>query len=139
MIKEVYKKNKRIINYVIVGGLTTAVSLASYYICVISFLDPKNPIQLQSANIISWICAVAFAYVTNRKFVFESSEQNKLQEAAKFVAARLSTLVIDLVCMALFVSVLAFNDKIAKLAVQFIVFILNYIFSKYMVFKNKVS
>ena len=121
------------------GGLTTVVSLASYYICVISFLDPKNPIQLQIANIISWICAVAFAYVTNRKFVFESTVQNKLQEAAKFVAARLSTLIIDLVCMALFVSVLAFNDKIAKLAVQFIVFILNYIFSKYMVFKNKVS
>ena len=139
MIKEVYKRNKRIIHYVIVGGLTTVVSLASYYICVISFLDPKNPIQLQIANIISWIFAVAFAYVTNRKFVFESTVQNKLQEAAKFVAARLSTLIIDLVCMALFVSVLAFNDKIAKLAVQFIVFILNYIFSKYMVFKNKVS
>lgn len=58
------------------------------------------------------------------------------KEAVKFVTARLSTLSIDSTCMVLFVSVFALNDKIAKIIIQFIVFILNYIFSKYMVFKN---
>jgi putative flippase GtrA len=135
-MKKLYKKYKQIVNYIIVGGLTTVVSLASYYICVIWFLDPMIPLQLQVANIISWVCAVAFAYITNRKFVFESENKNKVKEAVKFVTARLSTLIIDSTCMALFVSVFALNDKIAKIIVQFIVFILNYIFSKYMVFKN---
>ena len=137
MMKELYTKYKEIINYIIVGCLTTAVSLGSYYICVITFLDPENPIQLQVANVISWICAVAFAYFANRKYVFESKAANKLLEAAKFFCARVTTLLIDMACMAVFVSVLGFNDKIAKLIVQVIVFVLNYLFSKLLVFKKK--
>ena len=69
-LKELYLKYKEIINYLIVGGLTTVVSLVTYYACVLTFLDPNNPLQLQIANVISWIFAVAFAYVTNRKYVF---------------------------------------------------------------------
>ena len=72
MIKELYLKYKEIINYLIVGVLTTVVSLTVYYGLVLTVLNPKNPIQLQAANIASWICAVAFAYWANRKFVFES-------------------------------------------------------------------
>lgn len=136
-IVALYKKYKEIINYVIVGGLTTVVSLGSYYVCVLTFLDPQNAIQLQIANIISWICAVVFAYVTNRKYVFESKNTNRLAEAAKFIGARVSTLVIDMICMALFVSVFHLNDKWAKFAVQFIVFALNYVFSKFFVFRKK--
>ena len=81
---ELYKKYREIVNYLIVGGLTTVVSLAVYYGCVLTVFDPKNPIQLQAANVISWIAAVTFAYYTNRKYVFESKTENKLQEAAKF-------------------------------------------------------
>lgn len=136
-MKELYSKYKEIINYIIVGCLTTAVSLGSYYICVITFLDPGNPLQLQIANVISWICAVTFAYFTNRKYVFESKAANKLLEAAKFFGARVTTLLIDMVCMALFVSLLGLNDKLAKLIVQVIVFALNYLFSKLFVFKKK--
>lgn len=135
-IKKLYLKNKEIVNYVIVGGMTTIVSLGSYYICVITFLNPKNAMQLQIANIISWICAVAFAYITNRKYVFESKNENKVQEVIKFVGARISTLFIDIICMAIFVSLLKINDKFAKLLVQFIVFALNYIFSKLYVFND---
>ena len=67
-----YRKREEIINYLIVGVLTTVVSLLSYYILVFTILNPNNAIQLQLANIISWILAVLFAYITNRMFVFES-------------------------------------------------------------------
>ena len=78
-IKELYLKYKEIINYLIFGVLTTVVSLATYYICVYTFLNPDNSLQLQVANIVSWIAGVTFAYITNRKFVFESEEQEKLK------------------------------------------------------------
>lgn len=136
-IKELYKKNKEIINYLIIGVLTTVVSLATYYICVITFLNPNNSLELQIANIISWTIAVLFAYVTNRKYVFESKEKNILKEGLKFASSRLLTLFIDMACMFLFVTIFKINDKIAKLIVQVIITVLNYIISKFLVFNEK--
>lgn len=132
-----YKKNMEIINYVVVGACTTFISLLSYYICVFTFLDPTNSIQLQIANIISWICAVTFAYFSNRIFVFKSKEKKKIKESIKFFTSRIVTLLIDMLFMFLLVSVMSFNDKISKILVQFIVLILNYVFSKLFVFNNK--
>ena len=136
-IKDMYFKYKEIINYLIVGGLTTVVSLATYYACVLTVLDPENPIQLQAANIISWICAVTFAYFTNRRFVFESQNQNMLKEAIAFFMARVGTLLMDMGIMFVFVTLLHCNDKIMKLVVQVVVTIANYIFSKFLVFNKK--
>lgn len=130
-----YKKYKEIFSYIIVGGITTLVSLGSYYICVLSFLNPDNVFQLQAANIISWICAVSFAYITNRKYVFES-QGSRTQEVLKFIGSRITTLIIDMLSMAVLVSALGINDKISKIIVQFIVFSLNYVFSKFFVFKK---
>lgn len=135
-IKNLYIKYKEIVNYILFGALTTIVSLGSYYVCVLTFLDPKNALQLQIANVISWVCAVIFAYVTNRKFVFESKNVNKVREFFKFVGARVATLCIDMLVMAILVSILKWNDKISKIFVQFIVLIMNYIFSKFIVFKK---
>ena len=73
----------------------------------------------------------------NRNFVFQSNKENKGKEFVKFVLSRIGTLLIDMFCMFIFVSCLSINDKIAKLIVQVIVTILNYIFSKYIVFQNK--
>mgnify|MGYP003299957819 CR=1 FL=1 len=136
-ILNLYKKYEEIINYIIVGGLTTVVSLGTYYVCVFLFLNPKNGIELQIANIISWIAAVTFAYFSNRKFVFKSKNNNVLKEASKFYLSRVSTLVIDMLFMMIFVTLFTMNDKLAKLLVQFIILVLNYIFSKLFVFKNK--
>ena len=136
-IKKVYEKYKEIINYLIVGGLTTVVSLAVYYACVLSFLNPDEPIQLQAANVISWIAAVAFAYFTNRKYVFESTNTNLLKEALTFLGSRFTTLLIDMVCMYLMVTLGGFNDKIAKLVVQVIIIIANYVLSKFVVFNKQ--
>lgn len=135
-IKELYEKYKELINYVIVGVMTTVVSLVAYYGCVLTFLDPDSAVQLQIANIISWIAAVTFAYFTNRKYVFESQNQNLLQEAAKFYASRLGTLLIDMGIMFVGVTVLSFNDKIVKLVVQVVVIVANYVISKFFVFKK---
>lgn len=134
---ELYKQYKEIINYLIVGVLTTVVSLGAYYACVLTFLDPKNAIQLQVANIISWIAAVTFAYFTNRKFVFESKNPDMLKEASAFVGARVATLLMDMLCMFIMVTCMGWSDKIAKLVVQVIVTVANYVFSKIFVFRKK--
>lgn len=125
------------VRYAVVGAITTVVSLGSYFVCVMTFLDPADPVQLQAANVISWVCAVSFAYVSNRRVVFRSSEKRKVVEAGKFFAARVSTLLIDMGCMAVFVSLMGWSDKISKLVVQVIVFSLNYLFSKFLVFRKR--
>jgi len=135
-IIELYKKYEEIINYLIVGGLTTVVSLASYYLCVLTILNPKDALELQIANIISWICAVTFAYVTNRKFVFKSKSKDIKREVISFTSARIVTLIMDMVIMWLMVTLMNFNDKIAKLIVQVVVTIGNYLLSKLFVFKK---
>ena len=134
---ELYKQYKEIINYLIVGVLTTVVSLGVYYACVLTFLDPENAIQLQVANIISWVAAVTFAYFTNRKFVFESQNPDMLKEASAFVGARVATLLMDMLCMFIMVTCMGWSDKIAKLVVQVIVTVANYVFSKIFVFRKK--
>lgn len=131
-----YKKNREIINYLIVGVLTTIVSLATYYLCVLTFLNPNIPLELQVANVISWIVAVTFAYFTNRKYVFESKNANILGEAAAFFAARVGTLLMDMGTMFVLVTLIGMNDKIAKLIVQVIVTVGNYVFSKLFVFNK---
>lgn len=137
-VKELIKKvcTKEVILYIVFGVLTTVVSLITYYICVGTFLNAENAIQLQIANIIAWIVSVAFAYITNRKFVFESTNKNKLGEATKFVTSRIATLLMDMLIMFLGVTLLEFNDGIIKLISQVIVIVANYVFSKIFVFKK---
>ena len=135
-MKVFYNNHKEIINYLIVGGLTTVVSLLTYYLLVVTVLNPQNPIQLQIANILSWIAAVTFAYFTNRKYVFESQNPQILKEATAFFISRIGTLLMDMGIMFLLVTVMGVDDKISKLIVQVIVTIGNYILSKLLVFKK---
>lgn len=129
------KKYSEIIRYLMVGILTTIVSLGVYYGCVLTIFDPNNALQLQLANIFSWIAAVTFAYFMSHYFVFQSHEKNLIHEAAAFYSARLLTLFIDMALMFILVTLCNTNDKIAKLIVQVIITIANYIFSKLFVFK----
>ena len=135
-IKELYFKYKEIINYLIFGVLTSIVSLAVYYGLTLTVLNPEHAIELQIANIISWISACTFAYFTNRKWVFENKEKANIKEAGKFYLSRVSTLLIDMALMFIFVTKLGVNDKIMKIIVQVIVIILNYVFSKFIVFRE---
>ena len=133
----IYHKNEEIWNYLIVGFLTTIVSILTYYICVRTFLNPNIAIELQIANIISWIIAVSFAYITNRIFVFKSKEKNMLKEATNFVGSRILTLLLDMLCMFIIVTLLGLYDLIGKIVSQVVVTIGNYIISKLFVFKKK--
>ena len=122
--------------YLIFGVLTTVVSLVSYYLLTSTLLNPNSALQLQIANIISWILSVAFAYVTNRKYVFESKSCDYVKEVTSFVGGRVATLFMDMLIMFIFVTILNLNDKLFKLVSQVLVIVANYIISKLFVFKK---
>lgn len=128
---KIYHRHRQIVNYLIVGVLTTIVSIVSYNI--LRFIISNYMI----CTVLSWVIAVAFAYVTNRKYVFESQEQNILKELSKFVSSRILTLLIEMLIMFLLVDLCGIYDRIAKLVVQVVVTILNYIFSKILVFQKE--
>ncbi len=136
-MKDILKKYEEIINYLIIGFLTTLVSLGTYYILTLTILNPNAKIELQIANGISWFLSVTFAYFTNRKYVFKVKENKTKKEVLNFYLSRLSTLILDMISMYIFVSILKFNDKIVKLIVQILVIVLNYILSKFLVFKKE--
>lgn len=136
---EIYKKHKEGFNYLIFGGLTTLLTLFVYYILTFTILDADNSLQLQLANISSWTCGFLFAYFTNRKFVFESKNKNVKGEFFKFFLSRISTLLLDMVIMGVFVTLLKFNDKVFKIISQVLVILANYVLSKCIVFKKSVN
>ena len=139
-ILKLYKEHREIANYLIVGGLTTLVSLVVKYALLFTILDAKNGVQLQIAVIISWIISVAFAYWANRKFVFESKSREYLKEIGLFVSSRIMTLLLDMFIMWLFVTLLKLNTNvwviIWTIVSQILVIIANYVLSKFIVFKN---
>ena len=136
-MKKLLDRYREVILYLIFGVLTTIISLAVYYILTITILNPENALLLQIANVFSWICGVTFAYITNRIFVFKSNNKNKLKEATTFVGARIITLLMDMLIMAIGVTFLHYNDKIIKIISQVVVIVSNYLFSKLFVFKKK--
>ena len=91
------------------------------------------------SNIISWVVSVAFAYITNKIFVFKNKEKEKKQvfiQIYQFVKYRLFSLIIDILLMYAFVELVKIDDMISKIIVQVIVIVLNYVFSKIFVFKK---
>ena len=136
MIKKLYSKYREPIRYLFFGALTTVVSLGVYFLCTRTFLDPGKPAQLQLANVLSWIAAASFAYVTNRKYVFEDRSRNVAGQASAFFLSRLGTLGMDMGLMFLGCTVLGLDDRWVKLAVQAAVVSANYLLSKLVVFRK---
>ena len=132
-----FEKYKEVLMYLIFGVLTTLISLLVYYVLTSTVLNVEKIFELQFANVISWIIGVLVAYITNRKYVFESENKSKIKEFCSFVSSRVTTLVMDMVIMFVGVSLLMVNDKLVKLISQTIVIISNYFFSKLFVFKVK--
>lgn len=131
-----YKKFEEIINYLIVGVLTTIVSWAAYALCKL-VMDVDNAVMMQIAVLIRWVAGVVFGYFTNRRFVFKSKNPNMLKEAAGFASSRLVTLFLDMFVMWLLPSVFHVNDWIATFISAVLVTVMNYIFSKFIVFRKK--
>ena len=88
-------------------------------------------------TILLWIAAVSFAYITNRKYVFHSKEKNICREFFEFTGSRVLSLLSEIAIMFILVDFLNIKDKLAKIIVQIIIMILNYVFSKLFVFREK--
>ena len=153
---------REIITYIIFGVLTTAVNLVTFYIFKKIFISIgwegvfnkllgsagwDKALELLGsgtdyldATVIAWTVAVIFAFVTNKLIVFESKSWKNAfacKEFVGFIGARLFSLLVELVFMFVMVTLLKWNDFVAKFIVQVIVVILNYVFSKLLIFKNK--
>lgn len=135
------KKYKEPIAYIVFGVLTTVVNIVGYYLLA-DLLD----IYYMIANVVAWIASVLFAFVTNKVFVFESkSWQGKtaIKEVGNFFLARVATGVLDMVLMWLLMDIvqieemIASGEMLAKIAVNVIVIILNYVASKLWIFRKK--
>ena len=138
-MKERYEKYREIIVYLITGVLTTILNWACYGLGVSVFHWP-----VFVSNLIAWIAAVIFAYVTNKIYVFRSRNWNPgfvVREAAMFTSGRIVTGVLEmvplLVSLGLRQPVFGVEGMFAKVLVSVIVTILNYVFSKMIVFRYK--
>ena len=129
-----YKKHKSVLLYLFFGGLTTVISVGSFI-----FFDKVLQIHELISNFLSWVLAVAFAYVTNRTWVFESKAKGSAVagEAISFVGGRLATLGIEELILLIFVTWLQLSSTWVKIAAQIVVLVLNYVISKLFVFKKK--
>ena len=126
-----YKKYKEIINYLIFGVLTTLISIVNYAIFTKVF-----HIDYLISNVLSWIIAVLFAYITNKIYVFESKSKKNIKEITSFFFFRVVSLIIEMIILYIFVDILHIDDLVTKIIAQVIVIVSNYIFSKLFVFKK---
>lgn len=136
MIKKIWDKlvNWETISYTVFGVLTTLVDWGVYTIL------RMNETEYMAAQVASWCAAVAFAFVTNKIWVFKSYDihpDHLIKEMASFVACRLLTGVVTLVGMMVMVDFMGVNDYISKLVISVLVIILNYVFSKIFIFKQR--
>ncbi len=147
------KKYREIIAYLFWGVMTTVVSWTSYSLFVILFkngthatnlFEMSMPTVILVSNVLSWVCAVVFAFVVNKLWVFESKSW-KLHvwtvEFWKFLSARIVTGLIEMVAVPLLVNmgmnqtIFGIEGMVSKVFVSVIVVILNYVFSKLFIFK----
>lgn len=126
-----YKKYKEIINYLIFGVLTTLISIVTYAIFTKVF-----HIDYLISNVLSWIIAVLFAYITNKIYVFESKSKKNIKEITSFFFFRVVSLIIEMIILYIFVDILHIDDLVIKIIAQIIVIVSNYAFSKVFVFKK---
>ena len=134
LILNLMEKYKSFIAYAVFGVFTTIVNIVTYKVCY-SSLGINNTVS----NIIAWIFAVFFAYLTNKVWVFGSySWKWKVlkKEILAFVSCRLATGVLDIVIMYICVDIMEWPALLMKIASNVIVIILNYVFSKLVIFKK---
>lgn len=128
---QIYYTYKEPILYLIFGGLTTLVNIITYFVCY-NIASLSNVIS----TIIAWILSVIFAFITNKIYVFESKSKSIIVELASFFICRLGTGILDLGIMYFTVDILNWNALLMKIVSNIIVIILNYIFSKLIIFKK---
>ena len=133
-LRNFIEKHWDILSYLFFGGLTTVVSFVTY-----TLLYRCAGLSAAVSNVISWVAAVAFAYVTNKPFVFKShdwSVKTVLPELGKFVGCRVGSGLLETGLIALTVDLLGWNGIVMKIIASVFVVILNYIGSKWLVFRK---
>ena len=148
MIKELIKKYKQYILYLLFGGMTTLVNYVVYFLCKHIGFDYKL------STVFSWCCAVLFAFVTNKLFVFESKKKETktvLKEIVMFFGGRIFSLSLELLIMKIgidllhadnltfeaFGAVLPLGEFITKTVSQAVAVVTNFLLSKFLIFRKK--
>ena len=130
-----YRSHQEGMRYLIFGALTTLVNIVAYSILYYVF-----HINNATSNIIAWIIRATFAYITNKLYVFNSKVNTKkdlLKEILYFYGCRLLTLIIDEAIMIVTVDKFGWNALLMKIIANIIVIVLNFVFSKILIFKKK--
>ena len=131
-IKELITSCREVLAYLFFGVCTTLVNIIVYYIC------RKLGTGTTAGTVTAWILSVLFAYVTNRRWVFESRADSAIgivREGLSFFSCRLATGILDLTVMVFFVELLHQNDMLIKILSNVLVIILNYLASKLFIFQ----
>lgn len=129
------KRYKMPILYLVFGVLTTIINIASYHIFY-NVLHFSNTLS----NVISWLLSVTFAYITNKIWVFESTDKGIkaiFREVISFFSCRLATGVLDILIMYISVDILSYPALPFKVISNVVVIILNYVMSKLIIFKKQ--
>lgn len=140
-LQNIYYKYEEKWLYLFFGVLTTAVSFVTAGISKALLEAAGCGVGVVStvSTVISWICAVTFAYLTNRAWVFETNAKGAAEitkEAVSFYGGRVFTLIVEAVMMFVGYKTLGINYWITKIVANVVVLILNYIISKLFVFKS---
>jgi putative flippase GtrA len=141
-IKNLYTKHKEVVLYLFFGGLTTLVSGIARFGAHALFVAISPDFLGKTTvpdSIVSWICAVTFAFFVNKIFVFENKSSEKsewFKQAAQFYGARLATLGLELGAFYAFVDVLGYNYYVMWVIIQVFIVVGNYFISKFWVFKK---
>lgn len=148
------KKHREVIAYLFWGGMTTIVSWGSYSIFaslfhrqenIINIFGVKMSMVILLSNVLSWVCAFLFAFVTNKLWVFQSKSWKAevcLPEFGKFFSARAFTGILEIIAVPLLVglglsqTIFGIEGMAAKVLVSVLVVLLNYVFSKLFIFKK---
>ncbi|MBR2403288.1 MAG: GtrA family protein [Lachnospiraceae bacterium] len=143
MLKELWRKYKEVVSYLFFGVATTVVNWIVY-----SIMNAVLGASMNTSNVVAWVIAVLFAFVTNKLFVFESKKwkgKEALEELVKFVGARVATGIVEIVGLPVLYqlgmnqSIFGVDGMVAKVVVSVVVIVLNYVFSKFIVFTEKKS
>ena len=141
---KLYHTYQEAVDYLFWGGMTTVVSWGSYSLFVL-LLQGLDSVVFW-ANILSWVCAVLFAFITNKLWVFQSKSWAAgilFPELTKFLSSRVATGVFEMIAVPTLVAIglnqtiFGIDGMVSKILVSVVVVILNYILSKLFVFKNK--
>lgn len=139
-LADIYTQHKEGMRYLVFGVLTTLVNIVvaaiTYY-----FVFAKLPEELKVnlSTIVSIIAAWIFAYITNKMYVFDSktnSAKELIKEIVSFLGCRVITAIVEIVLMNVLVTVLQFNYMFMKIIVNIVIIVLNFVFSKLIIFKR---